>query len=113
MLRRRDSQPLALRSPPTPHETHGSIRRDGARVYIVVRVRSRRARVAGNEPARVLPNVDVRMVDETGYPVPPKVVGEIAVRSSGVLEEAREAEGGYFRTGDSGMLDDAGALYVL
>jgi acyl-CoA synthetase (AMP-forming)/AMP-acid ligase II len=60
-----------------------------------------------NEPARVLPNVDVRVVDAKGTPVAPKVVGEIAVRSSGTVSP------GYFRTGDSGMLDDSGALYVL
>lgn len=65
----------------------------------------------GNEPARVLPNVDVAVLDDAGKHVAPKVVGEIAVRSSGVL--AADAPGGYFRTGDSGMLDDAGALYIL
>ncbi|HEY1959066.1 MAG TPA: class I adenylate-forming enzyme family protein [Polyangiaceae bacterium] len=62
----------------------------------------------GNGPARVLPNVDVRIVDDTGKPAAAKVVGEIAVRSSSVSGSAD-----YFRTGDSGMLDDAGALYVL
>lgn len=62
-----------------------------------------------NDPARVVPNVDVRIVDEKGEPVATKVIGEIAVRSSSL----REPSGGYFRTGDSGMLDDAGALYVL
>ena len=65
-----------------------------------------------NDPARVIPNVDVRIVDADGKPVAPKVVGEIAVRSSNVLESLPR-EDGYFRTGDSGMLDDAGALYVL
>ena len=65
-----------------------------------------------NDPARVIPNVDVRIVDADGKPVAPKVVGEIAVRSSNVLESLPR-EDGYFRTGDSGMLDDSGALYVL
>jgi acyl-CoA synthetase (AMP-forming)/AMP-acid ligase II len=64
----------------------------------------------GNEPARVVPNVDVRIVDDLGAPVAPKVVGEIAVRSSNV---AGSAEGVYFHTGESGMLDAGGALYVL
>jgi acyl-CoA synthetase (AMP-forming)/AMP-acid ligase II len=63
-----------------------------------------------NEPSRVLPNVEVRVVDEGGAPVASKVVGEIAVRSSNVLSSASRD---YFLTGDSGMLDDAGALYVL
>jgi acyl-CoA synthetase (AMP-forming)/AMP-acid ligase II len=65
-----------------------------------------------NEPARVIPNVDVRIIDQDGKPVAPKVVGEIAVRSSNVLESLPR-EDGYFRTGDSGMLDDSGGLYVL
>ena len=64
----------------------------------------------GNAPARVLPNVDVRIVDDAGAAVAAKVVGEITVRSSSV---ATAIEGAYLRTGDSGMLDDAGALYVL
>jgi len=65
-----------------------------------------------NEPARIIPNVDVRIIDADGKPVAPKVVGEIAVRSSNVLESLPRDDG-YFRTGDSGMLDDAGGLYVL
>jgi acyl-coenzyme A synthetase/AMP-(fatty) acid ligase len=65
-----------------------------------------------NEPARVMPNVDVRIVDTDGKSVAAKVVGEIAVRSSSVLESLPNNDG-YYRTGDSGMLDDSGALYVL
>ena len=65
----------------------------------------------GNAPARVLPNVDVRILDDSGAPAAAKVVGEIAVRSSSVADGA--GPDAYFRTGDSGMLDDAGALYVL
>jgi len=64
-----------------------------------------------NAPARVLPNVDVRILDDAGAPAATKVVGEIAVRSSSVADGA--GPDAYFRTGDSGMLDDAGALYVL
>jgi acyl-CoA synthetase (AMP-forming)/AMP-acid ligase II len=68
----------------------------------------------GNDPSRVLPNVDVRVIDDTGAPAAVKVVGEICVRSSSLATAvAAAAEGGYFRTGDSGMLDDSGALYVL
>ena len=59
-----------------------------------------------------MPNVDVRIVDADGKPVAAKVVGEIAVRSSNVLQTLARDDG-YFRTGDSGMLDDSGALYVL
>ncbi len=64
-----------------------------------------------NEPARVLPNVDVRIIDEKGLPTPAKVVGEITVRSSSTLTAARTVE--YVKTGDSGMLDEGGGLYVL
>ncbi len=65
-----------------------------------------------NEPARVLPNVDVRIVDEKGAATPAKVVGEITVRTSSLVTTAATTNG-YFKTGDSGMLDDSGALYVL
>jgi len=64
--------------------------------------------VAGdNEPARVLPNVDVRVVDDKGAPSPHKVVGEITVRTSSAIVEGR------VKTGDSGMLDESGGLYLL
>lgn len=65
-----------------------------------------------NEPARVLPNVDVRVVDERGESVGPKVVGELEVRSSGLAAGAASTSG-FFRAGQTGMLDDAGLLYVL
>ncbi len=69
---------------------------------------------ASNEPAHVLPNVDVRIVDDAGLSVAAKVVGEIAVRSSNLASPATlAAKEGYFATGAAGMLDDAGALYVL
>ncbi len=70
--------------------------------------------MASNEPGRVFPNVHVRVLDDTGKPVGAKVVGEIAVRSSNVAESAlAHAKDGYVPTGDSGMLDDGGGLYVL
>jgi acyl-CoA synthetase (AMP-forming)/AMP-acid ligase II len=65
-----------------------------------------------NDPTHVLPNVDVRIVDDNGGVVASKVVGEIEVRSSNVASTAEMIDC-YFGTGDSGMIDDAGALYVL
>jgi len=71
----------------------------------------------GAEGGAVMPNVDVRVVDDKGQPLPPNVVGEIVVRSSGLFSnwvrgvEAPPAQ--QWRTGDSGMLDDAGRLYLM
>lgn len=65
-----------------------------------------------NEPTRILPNVDIRILDDKGGVAPCKVVGEITVRTSSLVGAA-PVIAGYFRTGDSGMLDDSGALYVL
>jgi malonyl-CoA/methylmalonyl-CoA synthetase len=61
-----------------------------------------------------LPMVDVRVVDETGTPVPPGTPGEIEVRGPTVfLEYWRRPEatraafkGGWFRTGDTAVVED-------
>jgi long-chain acyl-CoA synthetase len=70
---------------------------------------------------RLLPGVQLRLLDDHGAEVPPGGVGEIVVRgpqlARGYLNRPREnAEAfrnGWFHTGDIGCLDDEGYLYVL
>ena len=66
-------------------------------------------------------NVETRVVDETMGDVPPGTQGEIVHRSPQLMvgywnkpEETREAfEGGWFHSGDVGVLDEEGYLYVV
>jgi len=69
-----------------------------------------------------LPGVTIRVVDETGLPVEPGVVGEIQVSGPNVfkgywrLEEKTAAEftaDGFFRTGDQGTFSDDGYLTIM
>lgn len=62
-----------------------------------------------------LPGVEVRLLDEDGDETPPGQPGEIHVRGGGVFDEywqrpvetaAAFREGGWFRTGDVGVVDD-------
>ncbi len=71
---------------------------------------------------RVLPGVDVALVDEAGAPVDIGDEGEIVVRSPGVFlgylddQEATESvlsEDGWLWTGDVGIFDDDGYLYLV
>lgn len=68
-----------------------------------------------------LPGVEIRVVDETGAPLPPDVVGEVAIRSPGVMlgywrreEESRAAidADGWMRSGDAGYIDADGYLFL-
>jgi malonyl-CoA/methylmalonyl-CoA synthetase len=67
-----------------------------------------------------LPGVEVRLVDESGSPVPAGVLGEIEVRGPSVFteywrrpEETRESfREGWFRTGDIAVID-AGYYRIL
>jgi long-chain acyl-CoA synthetase len=64
--------------------------------------------------------VEVRVSDETGEPVGPGHIGEIAVRSPAMthgyagLEDLNRNvfRGGYFLTNDRGRLDEDGRLYI-
>ena len=66
-------------------------------------------------------NVETRVVDDAGVPVPPGVVGEIVHRSPHAAlgyyaDEAKTAEafaGGWFHSGDLGVLDADGYLAVV
>jgi long-chain acyl-CoA synthetase len=71
---------------------------------------------------RVLPGVDVALVDDSGTPVDVGDEGEIVVRSPGVFlgylddQEATDSvlsEDGWLWTGDVGIFDDDGYLYLV
>jgi acyl-CoA synthetase (AMP-forming)/AMP-acid ligase II/2-polyprenyl-6-methoxyphenol hydroxylase-like FAD-dependent oxidoreductase len=66
-------------------------------------------------------NVETRVVDEAGQPVPPGVIGEIVHRGPHAMlgywrDEAKTAEAfadGWFHSGDLGVFDDDGYLTVV
>ncbi len=71
---------------------------------------------------RVLPGVDVALVDDSGTPVDVGDEGEIVVRSPGVFlgylddQETTDSvlsEDGWLWTGDVGIFDDDGYLYLV
>jgi len=75
---------------------------------------------------RVLPGLEVKLVDERGNPVPTGEVGEIRVRSGepgrfltmkGYLNRpeanAESLRNGWFVTGDMGRFDEDGYLYIV
>ncbi len=68
-----------------------------------------------------LPGVDVRILDSAGHPLPNGETGEIAIHAQTLMNgywnnEAATREAidgdGYFRSGDAGMLDADGYLYI-
>lgn len=71
---------------------------------------------------RVIDLADVRIVDEAGKALPTGTVGEITVRSPMVMagywgrpEETAAvlSEDGWLKTGDIGMLDDEGYIFII
>ena len=82
--------------------------------------------VAGREhvmksAGKPLPGTDIAILDDNLEPLPPGEVGEVAIRSESVMlgywnrpEENAKAliRGGWFRTGDAGILDEEGYLYI-
>lgn len=80
-----------------------------------------RAKGRHRSAGRSVPMVDVRIVDPLGKPVPPRVVGEIAVRGDNVMmgywerpDETRKAVvDGWMHTGDGGYMDEDGYVYIV
>src|SRR5260370_10894722 len=81
---------------------------------------------AGNPRMRAaglpMTGVELKIVDQTGKPLPPHVVGEVVTRSTANIAGYWRLpdvtatvidEEGWLRTGDAGYLDDDGYLYIL
>lgn len=82
--------------------------------------------IAGREQVmtsagRALPGTEIAILDDRLQPLPPGQIGEVAIRGDSVMlgywnrpeENARALiEGGWFRTGDAGILDEQGYLYI-
>ena len=86
----------------------------------VVSVNTLKARKPGSV-GPLFPGVEVQIWDESGAPLPPEAEGEVAVRGNNVMlgyfgnpqatAEAITPEG-WFRTGDIGVLDSQGFLFI-
>ncbi|WP_323766760.1 propionate-CoA ligase PrpE [Antarctobacter sp.] len=78
-------------------------------------------------PAKPMPGYDVQILDEAGHPVGPDTLGAIAIKlplPPGTLPTLWNAEDrfrksylntfpGYYETGDAGMKDEEGYLYIM
>ncbi|MDI3336214.1 propionate-CoA ligase PrpE [Defluviimonas aestuarii] len=78
-------------------------------------------------PSVAMPGYDVKVLDEGGHPVAPGTLGAIAVKlplPPGTLPTLWNAEAryrksylttfpGYYETGDAGMIDEDGYLYIM
>ena len=78
-------------------------------------------------PTLPMPGYDVQILDEGGHPMPPNELGAIAIRlplPPGTLPNLWNAEEryrksylttfpGYYETGDAGMIDEDGYLYIM
>jgi long-chain acyl-CoA synthetase len=68
-----------------------------------------------------IPQVELRVVDGDGNPLPPGEVGEIAARGPNVMqgylnrpaETAEVLRGGWYHTGDLGRVDEDGYYYIV
>jgi len=68
-----------------------------------------------------LPGVRVRIVDENGREVPVNTVGEITVKGDNIMKgylnqpeaTAESIRNGWFHTGDLGMVDEDGYVYIV
>ncbi len=70
---------------------------------------------------RPAPGVEIRIVDDDGLELPKGKVGEIAIRSDGVMlgywnkpaETARAVRNGWLHTGDGAWMDEDGFVYIV
>jgi long-chain acyl-CoA synthetase len=70
---------------------------------------------------RPIRDVEIRIADEAGNPVPQGEVGQVLVRSPGVMlgywnqpdQTQKALVDGWMHTGDGGRIDDHGVLYVV
>jgi len=68
-----------------------------------------------------IPQVELRIVDEAGHPLPPGEVGEIVARGPNVMqgylnrpaETAEVLRNGWYHTGDLGRVDQDGYYYIV
>ncbi len=66
-------------------------------------------------------HVDLRVVDDSDKPLPPKEMGEVVIKGPNVFKEywrlpketAEAKRGGWFHTGDMGYLDEEGYLWLV
>jgi long-chain acyl-CoA synthetase len=75
----------------------------------------------GESVGKPLDNVRIKILDEEGRQLPPGATGEVFVSSTSMIKGYLDApelsgeafSGGYFRTGDLGMLDSDGNLHIV
>jgi long-chain acyl-CoA synthetase len=68
-----------------------------------------------------IPQVELRIVDDQGNPLPPGAVGEIAAKGPNVMRgylnrpeaTAEVLRDGWYHTGDLGRMDDDGYFYIM
>jgi acyl-CoA synthetase (AMP-forming)/AMP-acid ligase II len=69
--------------------------------------------------ARPFPGVEVRLMDETGKPVPAGVEGELECKAPGLMAgylncgDGGRISGGWYSTGDSAIMDAVGRIRIL
>jgi long-chain acyl-CoA synthetase len=103
-------------------QAYGMTETSAGTCYLTPEQHGPRGRAKGRlrSAGRPLTGVDVRVVDEQGREVPHGTVGEIAVRSPGVMqgywnrpqETAQALRDGWLRSGDAGSKDADGFVYL-